>query len=601
MKQKRKVAIICSIGAIIAIVFGISYALFSEILLGEKHYVLENNGLKIYLDESKHEENIHVENMFPTLDKDGMKNTAYQFSLVNESPVDLEYTIYLKEEQIENKTPSNFIRYHYTRDRDDIKITRTITENIKNESYYLESGIIASNTSYHYTLRMWLDYNADNSAMNTSYSVRLEIEATQTSGVYKEAILQGTDPVLTENLIPVIIEDSGVVRKADINEKWYAYEEKIWANAVVLTDKTITYKENEQIPEENIESYFVWIPRYKYKIFNDTIYSGLTTIENRVQEIEIAFENKEMQPSDGTKKDSWLTHPAFTTFNSNGFWIGKFESGYKGATVSTSSEVNSSDSTKLIIKPNAYSWRNISTGNAFKVSYDYLREEDSHMIKNSEWGAVASLQHSKYGSMTSVRNNNNSSLKTGYASVEEPTIGFSATSVAQNLFGTESSVTLPYHTETGYLASTTGNISGIYDMSGGSWEHVAGYNTKANTTGDKSNITNVYKDFFTNDAWKKYYDRYSNDSGEIVKYEVGLLGDATREMGPFGGVKDTDTVVRNRTSWYGDLAHSISNTHPWFERGGSYNNGIAAGVFAFSREEGQAHQNITFRVVLTPQ
>jgi len=571
MKQKRKVAIICSIGAIIAIVFGISYALFSEILLGEKHYVLENNGLKIYLDESKHEENIHVENMFPTLDKDGMKNTAYQFSLVNESPVDLEYTIYLKEEQIENKTPSNFIRYHYTRDRDDIKITRTITENIKNESYYLESGIIASNTSYHYTLRMWLDYNADNSAMNTSYSVHLEIEATQTSGVYKEAILQGTDPVLTENLIPVIIEDSGVVRKADINEKWYAYEEKIWANAVVLTDKTITYKENEQIPEENIESYFVWIPRYKYKIFNDTIYSGLTTIENRVQEIEIAFENKEMQPSDGTKKDSWLTHPAFTTFNSNGFWIGKFESGYKGATTSTSSEVNSSDSTKLIIKPNAYSWRNISTGNAFKVSYDYLREEDSHMTKNSEWGAVAYLQHSKYGSMTSVRNNNNNSYQTGYASVTEPTLGYNdGTSIPENPNGTTSDVTLLYHTPTGYTASTTGNITGIYDMNGGSWEMVAGY--RANTYGDSGfdaeNIANYQN---------KYFDIY-NEVSEKTTYQYRILGDATGELGPFGV---------NRGSWYKNHAYFVGTEYQWFSRGSYYKDpDEGSGIFGFNRSSG---------------
>lgn len=41
--------------------------------------------------------------------------------------------------------------------------------------------------------------------------------------------------------------------------------------------------------------------------------------------------------------------------------------------------------------------------------------------------------------------------------------------------GTASTVKLPYNTETGVKASTTGNITGIYDMSGGLWEYMAAY------------------------------------------------------------------------------------------------------------------------------
>ena len=68
-----------------------------------------------------------------------------------------------------------------------------------------------------------------------------------------------------------------------------------------------------------------------------------------------------------------MTHPAFLAFDSNGFWVGKFESGYKEANSTGAAQINSSDSTKLQIKPDIYSWRNITLGNAFKVSYDYLR------------------------------------------------------------------------------------------------------------------------------------------------------------------------------------------------------------------------------------
>ena len=53
--------------------------------------------------------------------------------------------------------------------------------------------------------------------------------------IYRESILNGTDPVLSDNLIPVIIADDGTVTKADINSKWYSYAEKKWVNAVILT------------------------------------------------------------------------------------------------------------------------------------------------------------------------------------------------------------------------------------------------------------------------------------------------------------------------------------------------------------------------------
>ena len=53
-------------------------------------------------------------------------------------------------------------------------------------------------------------------------------EATVNSQIYKEVILNGTEPKLEEPLIPVTIEDDGTVKKADITSKWYSYEEKRW-------------------------------------------------------------------------------------------------------------------------------------------------------------------------------------------------------------------------------------------------------------------------------------------------------------------------------------------------------------------------------------
>ena len=67
---------------------------------------------------------------------------------------------------------------------------------------------------------------------------------------------------------------------------------------------------------------YVWIPRYKYKLFN---VSGATT---SAQMIEIEFENSTTSKSSGSQNGEWLTHPAFTfgTTELNGIWVGKFES-----------------------------------------------------------------------------------------------------------------------------------------------------------------------------------------------------------------------------------------------------------------------------------
>ena len=56
------------------------------------------------------------------------------------------------------------------------------------------------------------------------------------------------------------------------------------------------------------------------------------------------------------------------------------------------------------------------------------------MMKNTEWGAVAYLSHSAYGSQTSVRINNNSAYITGYAAKKEPTCGYTATNEECNKY-----------------------------------------------------------------------------------------------------------------------------------------------------------------------
>ena len=340
------------------------------------------------------------------------------------------------------------------------------------------------------------------------------------------------------------------------------------------------------------------------------------TIEEAEQEIEIEFENKDTPASDGATIGTWLTHPAFTAFDSNGMWVGKFET---GTTLTSDYNVRNKDA--IQIKPNVVSWRSIQVANAFYTSYDYKRNLESHMMKNTEWGAVAYLQHSKYGSQTSVRLNNNSSYITSYTANKEPTCGYTATNEECNRYCNDGSCNTAYPNKTtdGQLSSTTNNISGIYDMSGGTWEYVMGvlldqngkpmsgrnskYNSGFNGTfgcptcdSDSSGLTSLTNGY----EWpeKKYYDTYAYSTTN-QQYIRRILGDATGEMGPFNTVKYL-TQTRQIGSWYADSAQFVHSSDPWFLRGGSHLDGLDAGAFAFDSTYGHATGGRSFRVVLTP-
>lgn len=89
-------------------------------------------------------------------------------------------------------------------------------------------------------------------------------------------------------------------------------------------------------------------------------------------------------------------------------------------------------------------------------------------MKNSEWGAVAYLTQSAYG-----RNGNEIAINqcSNYYTGAGPGKDNNTYAYNKNTFEND----YAWNTEQGKLASTTGNIYGIYDMAGGAWEYVAAY------------------------------------------------------------------------------------------------------------------------------
>ncbi len=648
MKNNSKKIIMGVLGilSLILITFGVTYAVFNYTKLGTTENTITSGTLKfLYTENTGVGNGISITNALPVSDEIGKNYSTegyvFDFKIegTNSGTEAINYEVTLRKKSTSTLI-DNAVKVYLTdmtNNTDTSIVAPTLYSNLTNTT--IDVGNNVEKTLYNGTvpggeltylknfrLRMWIDEAADFSSgdlNDKSFTATINVYANANvvsePSIYKETILNGTDPVLKDNLIPIKIADDGTVTKVDINTEWYNYENKIWANAIILKDETKSYDNNEVIPEDDIESYFVWIPKYSYQLWDLGEYDALTSNDDtKVHTIPIKFGTTDTVDSKdgecttpGTSGQSgncvvgdYMTHPAFQAFDTTGLWVGKFETGYDGASSTGAAEVNSNDSSKIIIKPNVYSWRSITIGNMFKASYDYQRDLESHMMKNTEWGAVAYLSHSSYGSSTSVRNNNNSAFITGYASTVEPILGHNnGVSIEGNRnqstkLGVDGTYTVNYLNSDSKVASTTGNISGIYDMAGGAWAYVMAYTTGAGSGKDLSKITSLYNDFFTNNDWNKYYDKYNLTLA--TQYNNRILGDATSELGPFQNKKNPTGDNYPQSSWYNDYGKMIYSTYPWNRRSGYYGDGVRAGLFAYMSFTGGSFDRVSFRIVLTP-
>ena len=319
---------------------------------------------------------------------------------------------------------------------------------------------------------------------------------------------------------------------------------------------------NAKVTINGVESYFVWIPRYAYKIDS----------ENKTIDVKF-LKDTGVEATDGTickyaddpilnTSTDYIIHPAFTT-NADlgggwdtelpGLWIGKYE-----AARSDSEGTTQGKSTTIKIQPNVTSWRSTTIGNMYTNALNYSTDLQSHMLKNSEWGAVAYLTHSQYGrNGTEIAINNSSNYITG-------TSGGSADA-------SSSDPKYAYNDRTnGVLASSTGNVYGIYDLSGGAYEYLAGY-----YRGSTNGIS------FANGTSDAYSTAYSGmTASRAYKY-----GDATYET----------------SGWNNDKAGFVHSSAPFFKRGGYYGSESNAGVFHFTNGDGYSYGGYGFRVCLAVQ
>ena len=561
-KKKRNLIIAISLSLIIMII-GTTYAYFS--------WQSTNNPLVDITVEDiadviiKGGNDINITNIGPVLDYNDGEITEFYIKKKIENNLDLTINIIptllpdnLKEESFKLKLLSSNDNITYN------EISEINFKDKEQDNIYRLSIIDLNQNITYYKIIFYIDGNMYNPNTMKSNNFKAKIDVSVDRNFYIDSS-NANAPVLADGMIPVMYDnDTKNWVKADYYNKdskyaGYDYENKQWANAVMVTSaKRETYMNADTgiiVPENDILAYYVWIPRYKYKLFNATYASGKAS-----QLIEVTFENGTSTTgtvtctyaSNGAEtcqnkvNGNWYTHPAFTMINASGnktelkgIWVGKFETTGSTSTPTIKPGIEAIKEDVITDIAEMYSASKLIRSTDY-LTINGANKSDSHMMKNIEWGAVAYLKQSNYGiglndvsicyGQTTINYDNNNNFINSM-------IYFSYT-------GGNTGTTYKSYTS----QATTGNIYGIYDMSGGVNEYVMG---NYNQTVGNSGLT-------ISEVPAEHIDIYSYSGANYVH-----LGDATGET----------------AGWYNDASGFVNSSYPWFTRGGYYDSNKEAGIF----------------------
>ena len=400
-------------------------------------------------------------------------------------------------------------------------------------------------------------------------------------------------------LLPVIYnEKEEYWQKTDANnqdELWYSYENGIWANAVLLSDtnyKKYLNKENgTEIEIGDVLGFYVWIPRFKYFVINNSNYTNYERMTN------IIFENE--NNSTGTinchdqisnKEDkhiysevctdsvynhiydnlSTYTHPSFK--DKNGFWVAKFLMG---------------EGEKVLPNTNMLK-KNITEANVIS------NKSNSHVLTNMEYGAILLLSNSMYGKTgNSLYSDKDTTTFTRiYANtyIHEVTGCSSEYNMYSKAFITETnSKCVEYNDLTDYThisnsvnypvgyagagASSTGTIYGVYDLA-----TISGELTESFVADEDGNITINSKnyDVYSNN---EYIGKVSSSSNihNLYRYKLG------------DGIKEHFRTFSENGMWHGGILSQNKDT-------GIIVRGANASAYSVSIED--IEHAAPFRIVL---
>ena len=464
---------------------------------------------------------------------------------------------------------------------------------------------------------------------------------------------------------------------------WYSYgiktEEKKWANAKTQDGSMWVW-----IPR------FAYRVDKDKKVIDVVFLQGTTdNYFDENGELQTAKRQKSVDETIDTTT-GYTVHPAFTDESNikfanggwdkelTGIWVAKFAAGY--ASGNNTAEVKASSvsyskskvwtyrtergtdtdgnedarnwldgvygETKTSIKyPTfqgvTYAMNYINNNDAFNIAKVLNEREniyglstsdsDSHLMKNSEWGACSYLSMSKYGlynvdiKINSVNLNSENRKRTETAGKSGVDSVYAVTGCAggnsNTTIDTLKAVTANkadskggayvWNQKNGQASSTTGTIYGVYDMSGTVGERTAAYvaNEDGNLRGygvsiafngntlktESTKYTTVYP-FNEKDSEGNKLTNINTASQQNFVANSKIYGDAVRETN--SGKAGTSEEGWNCSSWTNDYSFFPALNHPFFSRCGYFGYGSRAGVCAFADDSGFSYSHYGFRAVL---
>ena len=621
-EHKRELVIVGLMLLLIIALIGVSYAAFSYSKQGTKVNTITTGSITMSYEET--DNTISLNGALPTTDETGKvrltEGEYFDFKVSSSitGNVNINYEISAKDvTTAERKIDGSNIKLYLTElvdgEEQELMTPEVYNEETSSNTYTgrpanemsLYTSSMNSSEEHTYRLRMYVteEYNPQGDGGNLSFSVKINVYGKDG----ENSPVQVNAPELDSNMIAVRYDGSNWVKADSSTNNWYNYDKQEWANAVTVSSSSrstyLSAPVGTTISMDDIETMWVWIPRYSYTIGSEdgTNYYGKqgdyldsTPTQALPGEIDVKFVSTSTKDrgtakyivSSGIQSNSWYTPDAFTFGDEelSGIWVGKFET----SSSNPSTENGGGNTTELdaMIKPNVTSWRYINISNAFTVAlkmndagnrYGFSSNVDTHMMKNSEWGAVAYLSQSKYGKLGNtdyigankeVYQNKSDQMITG-CSWGHPSGGTTEDYGCQYTYNIDIN---------GTGASTTGTIYGVYDMSGCTWEYVMGnFNDKILSSG------------FISMPESKYYDKYTSNNVSIACNNNECLSHALSET----------------ASWFEDTnTQTVNDSYAWMLRGGltTSNPPVSAGVFYFfvGGHTGGPYANDSFRLVMSP-
>ena len=408
-------------------------------------------------------------------------------------------------------------------------------------------------------------------------------------------------PQLMEGMTGIYWDESGneVEVTVDNQDNWYDYSKQEWANAVTKDSNG------------NITGYWVWIPRYAYKIetnrYTNTVgkisvkfLQGTTNKDESNAEISTAYPE-----TTGATMSAYVVHPSFINGTLNhymngewdkeisGYWVAKYPAGFQANTITNNNGTlsttisNSSDtvvysnknytsynanmttnalsqnltssgysSQKLsypVFKPLTYAYNNISTGDTYTISKE-IASASSFYGLNSTKTDSHQMKNSEWGAVAYLtqssygRNGTEISLNNYYTTESSP---WRTAITGMCIDGTSGSKSTTlgnaYNTTVGVKGSSTANVTGIYDLNGCVWERTAAYISNGNAS-----LSSYGKSYANTTANANGYQTLSTKWATVYPYNSSS-DSYTNNYSVYSGKKST-------TYGFGDAVLETSTT-----------------------------------------